>query len=149
MKPELHSLNKKILTLFRKKYGRGAQPDSTLREMGKEYIGSRFKGVYPWDTMPKLPNNSYAVINTDDHNGGGVHWVGVYSANNKYYLFDSFGRQPDNILHPFVQKQEGMGKQIINLNKTVDQANKQEDCGLRSIAMLILAKKYGIDSVFD
>jgi hypothetical protein len=149
MREELHSLNKKLLTLFRKKYGRGSQSDTTIRAMGKEYIGSRFKGVYPWDLMPSLPNNSYAVINTDDHTKGGVHWVGVYSANGSYYLFDSFGRQPENILHPFVEKQQKLGKGIVNLNKTVDQANKQSDCGLRSIAMLLIAKKYGISSVFD
>ena len=149
MREDLHIYNKKLLSLFRKKYGRGAQSDTTINAMGKEYIGSRFKGVYPWDTMPNLPNNSYAVINTDDHTKGGVHWVGVYSANNTYYLFDSFGRQPKNILHPFVEKQQKLGKGIVNLNKTVDQANKQADCGLRSIAMLIIAKKHGIDSVFD
>jgi hypothetical protein len=149
MRQELHSLNKKLLTLFRQKYGRGPHTDSVIREMGKQYIGGRFKGVYPWDTMPKLPNNTYAVINTDDHTKGGVHWVGVYSSNNRYYIFDSFGRQPGNILHPFVEKQQGLGREIININKTSDQANKQSDCGLRSIAMLIIAHKYGIDSVFD
>jgi len=149
MKKELHSFNKKLLTLFRKKYGKGPHSDITIRDMGKEYIGARFKGVYPWDTMPNLPNNTYAVINTDDHTQGGVHWVGVYSHNNTYYIFDSFGRQPKNILHPFVEKMQGLGKGIVNLNKTSDQANRQSDCGLRSIAMLIIANKYGIDSVFD
>jgi hypothetical protein len=149
MREELHTFNKKLLTLFRKKYGKGSQSDATINAMGKEYIGSKFKGVYPWDTMPTLPSNSYAVINTDSHTGKGIHWVGVYSKNNTYYLFDSFGRQPKNILHPFVEKQQKLGKGIVNLNKTVDQANKQEDCGLRSIAMLIIAKKHGINSVFD
>ena len=149
MREDLHAYNKKLLSLFRQKYGRGAQSDKTIRAMGKKYIGSSFKGVYPWDLMPNLPNNSYAVINTDDHTKGGVHWVGIYSANNNYYVFDSFGRKPDSILHPFVEKQHRLGKNIININKTVDQANKQQDCGLRTIAMFVIAKKYGIDSVFD
>jgi len=149
MKEELHIFNKQLLKLFRQKYGRGAQTDLSLKTMGKKYIGSSFKGVYPWDTMPALKNNSYAIINTDDHTKGGVHWVGVYYSNNNYYLFDSFGRNPKSILDPFVEKQQKLGKGIVNLNKSGDQANKQQDCGLRCIAMLILAKKYGINSVFD
>jgi hypothetical protein len=149
MREELHAVNKKLLNLFRQKYGRGAQTDASLNAMGKQYIGSKFKGVYPWDIMPILKNGSYAIINTDDHTKGGVHWVGIYSANNNYYLFDSFGRKPTSILHPFVEKQQKLGKGIVNLNKTGDQAAKQQDCGLRCIAMLIIAKKYGINSVFD
>jgi hypothetical protein len=149
MKEELHTFNKKLLTLFRKKYGRGAQSNVALDEMGKLYLGKNYKGTYSWDTMPSLKNNEYAIINTDDASKKGTHWVGVASSGNKYYLFDSFGRQPDNILHPFVAKQQGLGKNIINLNTSSDQATKQADCGLRSMAMLIIAKKHGINSVFD
>lgn len=149
MKEELRAFNKKLLTLFRKKYGRGAQSNVDLDAMGKLYMGKNYKGTYSWDTMPSLKNGEYAIINTDDASKKGTHWVGVAAQGNNYYLFDSFGRRPDNILHPFVEKQQGLGKRVVNLNTTSDQATKQADCGLRSMAMLIIAKKHGINSVFD
>ena len=48
-----------------------------------------FQGVYPVNRLPKSCEGMY-VINTDEHDQPGEHWVAVY---NKEY-FDSFGVSP-------------------------------------------------------
>lgn len=50
-----------------------------------------FQGVFPMDELPSSCDGMY-VINTDDHDEPGEHWVAVY---NKEY-FDSFGVPPQD-----------------------------------------------------
>ena len=50
-----------------------------------------FHGVFPMDMLPSKCEGMY-VINTDEHDEPGEHWVAVY--NNEY--FDSFGLPPQD-----------------------------------------------------
>ena len=63
-----------------------------------------FQGVYAVNMLPKTCEGMY-VINTDDHDQPGEHWVAVY--NNEY--FDSFGVPP---LDPRIR--DFMGSTIIH-----------------------------------
>ena len=50
----------------------------------------RFNGVYSRDNLPKAIKKGAYVINLDDYNDIGTHWIALYIRNNCIY-FDSFG----------------------------------------------------------
>ena len=60
-----------------------------------------FRGVYPMDQLPSTCTGAM-VINTDDHNEPGQHWVAIYYDDVKEY-FDSYGIPPqDTRLQKFI-----------------------------------------------
>ena len=52
-----------------------------------------YRGVYAMDTLPELQHGSY-IINTDDADEPGEHWLAVFNDNGDVEYFDSFGRAP-------------------------------------------------------
>ena len=54
---------------------------------------SGFQGVFPIDLLPSRQKGSY-VINLDEHDQPGSHWVAVYDDGDKVEYFDSFGVRP-------------------------------------------------------
>ena len=52
----------------------------------------RFNGVYSRDNLPKTINKGVYVINLDEYDDIGTHWIALYVRNNCIY-FDSFGVQ--------------------------------------------------------
>ena len=50
----------------------------------------RFNGVYSRDNLPKTIKKGAYVINLDEYNDIGTHWIALYVSNN-YIYFDSFG----------------------------------------------------------
>ena len=50
----------------------------------------RFHGVYSRDNLPKTIRKGAYVINLDEYNDIGTHWIALYVRNNCIY-FDSFG----------------------------------------------------------
>ena len=54
---------------------------------------SRFNGVYSRDNLPKTIKNGAYVINLDEYEDVGTHWIAFYVKNNEVIYFDSFGIQ--------------------------------------------------------
>ena len=52
---------------------------------------SRFNGVYSRDNLPKTIKNGAYVINLDEYEDIGTHWIALYVKNNEITYFDSFG----------------------------------------------------------
>lgn len=52
-----------------------------------------FRGVFMRNSFPKSGAFEYesAIINLDDNDGPGTHWVAYKKSNNKIIYFDSFG----------------------------------------------------------
>ena len=50
----------------------------------------RFNGVYSKNNLPKIIKKGAYVINLDEYNDIGIHWIAFYIRNNCIY-FDSFG----------------------------------------------------------
>ena len=51
----------------------------------------RFNGVYSRDNLPaKIKKGAY-VINLDEYEDAGSHWIALYVKNKKVVYFDSFG----------------------------------------------------------
>ena len=47
----------------------------------------RFNGVYSRDNLPKIKNRAY-VINLDEYEDIGPHWIALYTENNEVIYFD-------------------------------------------------------------
>ena len=59
----------------------------------QEYYKSelRFNGVYSRVNLPKTIKNGTYVINLDEYEDIGTHWIALYVKNNEITYFDSFG----------------------------------------------------------
>lgn len=54
-----------------------------------------FRGVFMKDALPKrILENETAVVNLDDSDGAGTHWVSYKKLGGTVYYFDSFGNLP-------------------------------------------------------
>ena len=51
----------------------------------------RFNGVYSRNNLPKTIKNGAYVINLDEYENTGTHWVVLFVKSNKVTYFDSFG----------------------------------------------------------
>ena len=89
-------------------------------------------------------DGEYSIINND--NGAGEHWLAVYQEGRSVYVFDTFGRDIKTLMPEFHARARTQGYNIIKANKKYEheQGVKQNDCGLRSLAWLILAKSKGV-----
>ena len=133
-----------ILNKLRKSYGNKELNSDQLKVIGTRIFGKQlFNGVFPWDLYNE--KNGFSIINTDNSNGNGIHWVAIYQNNNKIYVYDSFGRYTTNILKEFHKKMTNKGYQVIDSKRDAEQSDYQADCGLRCIAWLYIVKKYGIN----
>lgn len=90
-------------------------------------------------------SNQYSIVNTD--NNEGVHWVGVYQERNNVYVFDTFGRNIISLMPEFHKRARTNGYIIFKANGKYEheQEDVQNDCGLRSLAWLILTHSKGIN----
>jgi hypothetical protein len=60
---------------------------------------STFGGIFARDTLPNFQTittfPTYLIVNTDNSDGAGLHWVSLYfSSPSQLEFFDSFGLQP-------------------------------------------------------
>ena len=53
--------------------------------------GPRFNGVYSRDNLPKTIKFGAYVINLDEYEDVGTHWIALYVKNHEITYFDSFG----------------------------------------------------------
>jgi hypothetical protein len=106
-----------------------------LDEYGKKIL-KRFKGSFPRDKKPHMKNGDTCILNLDTSDKGGTHWVGLVLHNNKYYMYDSFGRN-SNIL-------KNHGKGMKTTERDAEQDYDEYNCGQRSLSALYIYEKYGI-----
>ena len=52
---------------------------------------ARFNGVFSRDNLPKTLKNGTYVINLDEYEDVGTHWIALYVKDNEITYFDSFG----------------------------------------------------------
>lgn len=72
---------------------RRALTDNDLRKYAKIMKIPYFRGVFMRNALPKTgpKENETAIINLDDKNGPGTHWVAYKKVGNDVLYFDSFG----------------------------------------------------------
>lgn len=124
------------------KIGTGITYLEDLNKLGNEYFGSKFTGVFPADQIPKLSaRKPYAIINLDKSGQPGSHWIALaYSKRRisgaRIMVYDSFGRPTKTILPSLKGK-------FIDTEYDAEQGLKEENCGARSLAWLLLFDLFG------
>ena len=51
----------------------------------------KFNGVYSRSNLPKITKNGAYVINLDEYENAGTHWIALFIKTNEVIYFDSFG----------------------------------------------------------
>jgi len=80
----------------------------------------QFKGVYSRDevavseTPLQLEDGEYALINQDDEDGPGTHWVGIKRDGNMILYFDSFNLPPPQTIVDWAQEADPKLKLYAN-----------------------------------
>ena len=86
-----------------------------------------FRGVFMRDNLPKKPwKNESLIVNLDNSNGEGTHWVCFKKTGNFVQYFDSYGN-----LKPPIEVQEYLKNNYISFNKTAYQnvSSNSQICG--------------------
>ena len=90
-----------------------------------------FKGVFMRDELKGKASTSESIIlNMDDSNGQGTHWVSLYVKGNNCYYCDSFGFEPPTEIRNYCSGKDG----YFNTYKI--QARDEIICGHYSIFVI-------------
>ena len=131
-----------LVTELEKVYGDQMKTNVQLLEIGKAILPEMRDVIRNSDVDLLNKEPQYLIVNTN--NRSGLHWVGVYISGKKIFVFDTFARKTTNIMKTFVKRAEKAGFAIIETRKRIEQADAQQDCGLRSLAWLIILVNKGI-----
>ena len=75
-----------------------------LSDAAKKLNINNFRGVFLRDTLPKKPRqNECGILNLDDSNGEGKHWVNFLKNGNDKIYFDSYGLPPPTELLKYLK----------------------------------------------
>ncbi len=122
----------------------GTTKASDLDHMGKKMFGSKFLGIYSADTIPKMNNGTYIIVNTDDSNGPGEHWMGLVKNKSNVVVYDSFGRKTIKILPEIYQSGNGC---IVESENDAEQKESEDNCGQRVLAAIYVYDKHGLQAL--
>jgi hypothetical protein len=114
-----------------------------LNKIGNALFGSDYLGTYSSDQFPKyIRDGQVFILNTESSRKNGEHWVAFAKINKKLYYYDSYSRSKSELSSYW------KNRKMINANKTDrDQSYLEDSCGSRSIAFLILIKRFGEKAV--
>ena len=85
-----------------------------------------FRGCFPINKLPKIKFPMSLIINSDNENEEGTHWMALkFLKNKKVLYFDSFGEEPPEEILNYVKKS---GKLIIFSNLQI-QSIFSDKCG--------------------
>lgn len=133
----------KVLKYMQQRLGNEVTFNTDLEKTGLKYLGGKFKGVFPSDKIPKLDNlKPYAILNLDNSSKPGSHWIGVAydDKTDNVLVYDSFGRKSSKII-PNIYN--AFGGRVVDTDYDKEQRIKEDNCGQRSLAWLIIRDKYG------
>ena len=144
MERDAEKMYKLILTkIVQPILGKGSTYQNDLLKTGKDLLGNRFHGVYPCDKIPKLTKRQpYCILNLDNSNQPGSHWVACMKVGKKVWLYDSFARKGSKILPSLAKSGNGIVRDVDREDR--EQTIIEENCGARCIAWLCLCEKLGI-----
>ena len=136
---------KKEKQKYIKKLGRIPLDNFKLLEICKGLFRNKFKFIGLQDELtPEQMKPGYYIINTDEKNGGGIHWISLIITPKKAYIFDSFGRPSKKLLKTLYKNLNERGLKIIDSDPKQEQKGDSQICGHLCICFLICCKKYGV-----
>lgn len=134
---------KRAVVSFEKLLKKKGTTDTTeLKKAGDRYI-HHFNGVYSADRIPTINDNESCIVNLDDHDEDGTHWVALVRISDIIYFYDSFGRTYSNLLSGL---NNGTLK-VVNAERDAEQHIDELNCGQRCLAFLYMVNQYGGDSI--
>ena len=101
-----------------------------------------FGGVIAADEIHKLPKHIPIgfIMNLDNSDGSGTHWVSVYINNNAIYYYDPFGDDPTESfkkdIHKYITDMKIPIMLKLKVNKIQDQDTRSHRCGYFAIKFL-------------
>lgn len=104
------------------------------------FTNLKYKGCYASDKKPKLNNYECCILNTDDSKGPGEHWVSLCKSNGRVIIYDSFGRESNDMSNNFANE-------WVETNKNIEQGILEMNCGYRCIVWLICSDIFGSEFV--
>ena len=142
--------NKKMDAMFRqvvheleKVYGSGMKTNFDLIEIASHIFPELGQNVIKnMDYNFKHMRGKYAIVNTD--NNKGEHWVASYQKGKTLYIFDSFGRPTKTLMPEFYKRAQNEGLKVVDTEYDAEQLDHQKDCGIRTLAWIIICKHQGI-----
>jgi hypothetical protein len=140
---EIENVYKSILQYMKTILGNDTTFSTDLQKVGDKLFGSKFKGVFASDKLPKLDSlKKYAIINLDNSSKPGSHWIGIAYDNNDDTLmvYDSFGRKSQKIIPSLRQTYSSI---IKDTDYDSEQRIRQNDCGQRALSWLYVYDKLG------
>jgi len=127
------------------KYGNDTTYSFQLDIIGKKLLGNKFIGVYASDKIPyniiDKYNICYFIVNTDNSDGIGKHWIAIGKDKNDIYYYDTYGRDKD------ILSKEFRKNNWLQTNPNIEQSYITKVCGQKCIAWLVTCDKYGIKRV--
>jgi hypothetical protein len=101
-----------------------------------QYLKIKLDGVYMSNQFQSkwLEYNFSIVLNFDTTDGGGTHWVGMYSNNKNIYYMDSYGEVPPAKIYNMIIRKD---LELYFNNKQYQHLNSQS-CGWFVIYFLYL-----------
>lgn len=134
------------LNKIQKAVGNDITYNDQLEKYANIYIPKKynFLGVYPQDILPNYQKYDQCcyIINTSPSTKEGEHWIGIWRENDKNYMYDSFGRNPERLTPLFNNRVGG----LVYYDDEKEQRNEEMNCGQRSLAWLMCCCKYGINN---
>ena len=91
----------------------------------------RFNGVYSRDNLPKIIKKGAYVINLDEYENAGTHWIALFVKTNEVIYFDSFG-----IEHIPKEIELAIGNKKIKANRFRIQSYDSIMCGYLCIELI-------------
>ena len=126
---------------LKNRLGVKATSNLQLDAVGRKLFGSKYLGTYSADDYPKpdqMTDGDVFISNNKTHRSLGEHWIAVGKKAGHCYAFDTFHRHLVGLSSHFAHNG------WINAGRFIEQSSKETDCGVLSIAWLILFKKYGL-----
>ena len=134
---------KQIIKEMNKFLGNDTTFANDLQKVAIKFLGSKFRGVFPSDRIPRLNDlKKYAILNLDRSSQPGSHWIGVAYHNGNTIVYDSFGRKTSTIIPSLINSGNG---RIIMTDDDAEQKIKENNCGQRVLAWLITFDRLGAD----
>jgi hypothetical protein len=139
---EAENIYNKFLKIIEEKLGNNITNNIELTKLGKKIFGRKYIGTYSADKIPKMSNNKYCIVNLDNSNEAGSHWIALVKNHDKVMIYDSFGRKTISILPNLVQSGNGY---IVESENDPEQKIIENNCGQRCLSWLLVYDNYGFD----
>jgi hypothetical protein len=97
------------------------------------------------DEFKLIPNKSYYMVNLENHNQKGSHWVGLYYGKDYIFYFDSYGAPPAQTI---INKIKSKVKKIY-FNNFICQNLDSILCGWFVITLFMIIRKYKNEKPLD